>query len=275
MKTDKIIRVFPRRTKATPTDEYAFVGNPPLWWPEASEVHVSVTFTWDMPEAERLADAWTMTTGLPVKIGGPATGMRGEDFIPGRYLKPGYTITSRGCPNRCWFCNVWRRDGNIRELPITEGWNIVDDNLLACSEQHIRNVFAMLKRQPKRAQFTGGLEAARLEPWHVDLLADIKPARMYFAYDTPDDLEPLVEAGRMLHESDIATSALYCYVLVGFHGDTFDDAESRLRTAAHVGFFPFAMLWRGTDGKYKQEWRTFQRMWARPAITRSLLRETP
>jgi len=45
----KIVRVFPRRTTATPTDEMAFVGDPPppAFRPEADEVHISCTFTWD------------------------------------------------------------------------------------------------------------------------------------------------------------------------------------------------------------------------------------
>jgi hypothetical protein len=262
--SERIIRVFPRRTNATPTDEYAFVGNPSLWWPEAEAVHVSVTFTWDLHEAERLADAWTVT-GLPVQIGGPATGQRGADFVPGRYLKPGYVISSRGCPNRCWFCSVWKRDGDVRELPIREGWNVTDDNLLACSEDHIRAVFAMLKRQPRRATFTGGLEAARLRAWHADLLTDLKPQRMYFAYDTLADLEPLREAGRILREAGLMRShRVCCYVLVGYPGDEFDRAEERLREAAALGFFPFAMLWRDHQGLRDQRWAQFQRSWARP-----------
>jgi hypothetical protein len=101
-------------------------------------------------------------------------------FIPGMYLKEGYVITSRGCPNRCWFCSVWCREGeNIRELPITEGWNILDDNLLACSEKHIKAVFAMADRQEKRPYFTGGLEAARLQLWHVHEFAKLKPKKMF------------------------------------------------------------------------------------------------
>jgi hypothetical protein len=80
-------------------------------------------------------------------------------------LKKGYVITSRGCPNRCWFCSVWRREGEvIRELPVTDGWNVLDDNLLVCSENHIRAVFAMLARQRRMPLFTGGLEAAWLKP---------------------------------------------------------------------------------------------------------------
>jgi len=90
--------------------------------------------------------------------------------------------------------------GPLHELPITEGYNVLDDNLLACSEGHIRAVFDMLKRQPERAMLTGGLEAAQLcrKPWVVDLLREARVERMYFAYDTPDDYEPLVQAGKLL-----------------------------------------------------------------------------
>jgi len=192
-----IARVFPRKTKATPVDDLVYFDEPGLWIPDVDEVHVSVTFTWDLPKAEYLAEAWSRV--LPTKIGGPATGKPGGIFEPGMYLKPGYVITSRGCPNRCWFCAVWRREGNeVRELPIRDGWNVLDDNLLACTEKHIRSVFSMLKKQPKRAQFTGGLEAARLRDWHIELLRDLKPKQMFFAYDEPDDWEPLVEAARKL-----------------------------------------------------------------------------
>ena len=52
----KITRVFPRRTAATPEDPYAFTGPPPCGeLPDISEVHISVTFTYDMQKAERRA----------------------------------------------------------------------------------------------------------------------------------------------------------------------------------------------------------------------------
>lgn len=157
----RIARVFPRRTSATPCDDLAFVGDPPgLFPPEVDEVHISVAFTWDMEEADRLAKEWRHIA--PVKIGGPATGEKGLDFEPGRYLKPGYVITSRGCRNRCWFCSVWRREGDIRELPIRDGWNVLDDNLLATSWGHFVRVCRMLARQKQKPEFTGGLEAAIL-----------------------------------------------------------------------------------------------------------------
>lgn len=260
-----ILRVFPRRTKATPDDEYAVIGEPGLFIPEdITEIHVSVTFTWDLPEAERLADAWSRFG--PVKIGGPATGARGEDFTPGRYLKSGYVITSRGCPNRCWFCSVPKREGNVRELPIAEGWNVQDDNLLACSEAHIRAVFAMLKRQKHRVEFTGGMEAKRLKPWHVDLFKELRPKQIFFAYDTPDDLPPLEEAARLFREAEYGTrNILRCYVLIGYPGDTFAAATKRLETVKDLDFCPMAMLYRDQKGNTTAEWRRFQHSWARPA----------
>ena len=114
-----ILRVFPRKTNATPQDEYVAIGSPSLFIPDdISEIHISVAFTWDLLEAARLAEAWSRYGN--VKIGGPATGMRGEAFTPGLYLKHGYTITSRGCHNHCWFCSVPKREGSLRELPITD-----------------------------------------------------------------------------------------------------------------------------------------------------------
>lgn len=53
-----MIRVFPRRTKWTPDDELAFVGDPSLFRPKDRVVHISVTFIWDIPEAMRLKDSW-------------------------------------------------------------------------------------------------------------------------------------------------------------------------------------------------------------------------
>jgi hypothetical protein len=242
---------------------------------DVDEVHVSVTFTYDLPRAESLAKAWERVA--PVRIGGPATGMPGEEFMPGLYLKPGYVITSRGCPNCCWFCSVWQREGDTRELPVTNGWNVLDDNLLACSEQHIRSVFAMLRRQPRRAEFTGGLEAARLQPWHVELLRELMPKQMFFAYDAEGDYELLVEAGRMLIGAGftVQSHVLRCYVLIGYPDDTFDSAQRRLQQAAAAGFLPMAMLWRDNDGKRDLQWARFQRQWARPTLVASRLQHEP
>jgi len=270
----RIIRVFPRRTRATPVDDLVAIGRGPELFDQADEVHVSVAFTWDLPFADRLAEAWRPVA--PVRIGGPATGERGEAFEPGRYVRHGYTITSRGCHNRCWFCSVWRREGNeVRELPIRDGWNVLDDNLLACSESHTRAVFAMLDRQQEAPQFTGGIEAKILKPWHAKALRELRTKQVFFAYDTEDDLEPLRKAGQMMIEAGFTTAShsLRCYVLCGWPKDTIEAAERRIGEAMAAGFTPMAMAWRNQDGKKSPEWAKFQRAWARPAIVHRLRAE--
>ena len=98
---------------------------------------------------------------------------------------------------------------------------------------------------------------------------------MYFAYDTPDDYEPLVEAGRLLQAGgfDRKSHKACCYVLIGYRGDTMEAAEKRLRDAWKAGFIPYAMLYRDEKGIVDSEWRKFQRLWVRPTIVMSQLKE--
>lgn len=240
---------------------------------EADEVHISVAFSADIPIAERLEKLWRQVA--PVKIGGPAYKDHGGDFKPGMYVKPGYVITSRGCPNSCWFCAAWRNEGRmVRELPLTEGHNLLDNNILACSDEHIKAVFKMLaegkKKFKKPVEFTGGLEAKRLKQWHVDAMRELRPKQLFFAYDTPDDLEPLQHAGRMLLDAGWTreSHSLRCYVLCGWNGDTIAEAHQRMLDTFAAGFMPMAMFFQ--DQKRPEpkprEWAKWQRQWARPAI---------
>jgi hypothetical protein len=267
----RLIRVFPRKTRATPDDALAYFG-PPDRQAEADEVHVSVTFTYDKAWAEHLAEQWRRVA--PVRIGGVAYGDRGEEFVPGRYIREGYVFTSRGCPRRCWFCSVWKRDPVPRLLPILDGHNILDDNLLACPRDHVEAVFAMLQRQKRRVEFTGGLEALALQDYQVELLASLKPRpAMFWAYDPGDEFETLQSAARRLLEAGFtaASHLMRVYVLIGFPKDTFAAAEQRLQQMVGIGFTPMAMLWRpetASQMKFAPDegWRRLQWLWARPGI---------
>lgn len=99
-------------------------------------------------------------------------------------------------------------------------------------------------------------------------MKEVKTKRLYCAYDTPDDLEPLIEAGKIFREAGFTTAshALCCYVLIGYHGDTFEKAETRMAQTIKAGFVPYAMLYRDREGKVDDRWRSFQREWCRPII---------
>jgi hypothetical protein len=265
----KIARVFPSVTSQTPTDALSFSAPPGMFVPQVDEVHISVSFTWDRKRAEWLARQWESIA--PVKIGGPKWEEipPSGDFTPNMYSRQGVVFTSRGCPNKCWFCSAGK--SQFRELPITSGHIVQDDNLLACSEVHIKKVFEMLSAQKKRARLMA-IEAAILKDWHVDLMLKSNTAEVWCAYDTPNDYEPLLEAGKKLMSAGFNLSKLYCYCLIGYKGDTFDKAEARLRQTFNAGFMPFAMLYRDEMGAINKEWKRFQRIWMRPPAIKAIMK---
>lgn len=278
----KILRVFPRRTSMTPTDPLVFIGDPPLFAPDADEVdevHISVAFTWDVERGRYLRDAWAQYYPI-VKIGGPAIGAEPPgEFTPGLYVKRGVTFSSRGCPHRCPWCVVPKREGAIRELEIKPGWIIQDNNLLATSHAHQERVFQMLRSQERLISFPGGLDSRLLTDWTVEQLRTLKIGQVFFAADSEAALENLRGVSERL--PFLSRHELRCYVLIGFGGETHDEALVRLEAVWDMGFMPFAQLYRhsaqrlgyGHRGersqphkiRYSAEWRSLARTWSRPA----------
>ena len=263
-----MIRVFPNRNKWTPDDQMVFIGDPPLFRPPAQAVKVSVTFSWDVAEGLRLQKAWADYYS-DVLVGGPAFGDPGGEFTPGRFIKEGVTITSRGCIRNCSWCVVPKREGKIRELKIEDGWIIQDNNLLACSREHIEKVFDMLKKQNKAATFSGGIDAALLKEWHVDLFKSIKIHELWFACDATSRLETLEKAAELL--GNIPINKKRCYVMIGYN-ENLIEAEMRLKTVYNLGFLPFSQLYQPKEKiEYSRDWRDLNRFWSRPAIYRSAI----
>jgi hypothetical protein len=258
-----VIRVFPVRNKWTPTDDKAFIGFPDLFMPPEQPVRISVTFTWDIPLAERIYSAWKIYYSV-VQIGGPAFGDPGGEFEPGLFMKEGVTITSRGCVRKCPWCFVPDREGKIRELEIKPGWIVQDNNLLACSKKHIEAVFEMLREQKRAITFSGGLDTRLLTDWHRKLFDTIKIHELWFACDSEKQIDQLRTTARIM--DGIKPYKRRCYTMIGFDGETIGQAEKRLETVYELGFFPFCQLYQGANRKeYEKPWRDLQRKWARPA----------
>lgn len=93
--SQKIIRLFPRRTNATPDDQDVRIATTPALWDEADEIHISVAFTWDIAWAEWAAIQWKHVA--PVKLGGPAFNEPG-----GGGFYPWYVHEERICHYFSW-----------------------------------------------------------------------------------------------------------------------------------------------------------------------------
>lgn len=268
--TRRTLRVFPRRTSLTPVDDMAFIGEPPMIRPDADEVHVSCTFTWDMPRAERLEAAWRQYYPV-VKLGGPAYGSPVNGFTPGKYVKDGVTFTSRGCNNHCDFCLVRPREGKLSLYETFHpGYIIQDNNLLQCPPDHIDRVFAMLRTQRRAAIFSGGIEAELVDAAFSYRLRTIRVHELFLACDTDDAIEPLRHAMRLL--GWLGRDKCRCYVLIG--RESLAEAEARLRAVWDAGCLPFAQCYQPPDNwiKYPSLWRDMARTWSRPAATKTLMK---
>jgi hypothetical protein len=264
-----IARIFPRKTKMTPNDTGCYVGLPHPYTPDYDEIHISVTFTWDIPQVEDLRKAW-LKFG-PVKVGGPAYGDPGGQFTPGMYLRQGITITSRGCPNKCNFCFVPEREGGIRELKVRCGNIIQDNNLLACSEDHISKVLEMLKFQ-KQIEFSGGFEAKYITNELCHRLRQLSIRHIFVSYDQPSEKDDVSRAISLLRDH-FNIRQVRCYVLIGTKKDTLEKAENRLRWILNLGGLPFAMRFRTANSEWQDSylhtdkgWNLLTREWSRPAI---------
>lgn len=269
-----MIRVFPYKTNWTPTDDLSFVGDPPMFRPEGDlPVRISCVFTWHIEEAERLKRSWSRFYS-DVKVGGPAYDDPGGDFEPGIFVKNGITHTSRGCSKNCEWCLVPTREGWIRELPIKPGWNVNDNNLLACSMGHVDAVFRMLRKQKKPIVFSGGLDAELFNVDHADLLKTIKLGEAWFACDYPGAMVHLQKVRKLT--PFIKPRKKRVYTLIGYHGETPEQAEKRLITIYDMGFWPFAMLYRSPESmkrnNWSREWLQIQRTWCRPAVFKTKMK---
>ena len=264
----RIARVFPTKTSMSPDDSDAYFSTPELFMPPYDEIHISVTFTWDINHAKWLAKQWEKIA--PVKIGGVAIDGEGSGFNPGMYVRKGIVKTSVGCPNNCRWCFV---NKPLKELEVHPGSNIIDNNLLACSGSHINKVFQMLKNQ-NNIQFSGGPENSRINEKIVDKLRGLKIGQLFLAYDHPMNFSHLKKAVSILSKY-FKRDKIRCFVLIGFRNDTIEKAKERLIEAWEVGTLPFAMLYRnrkgGFPGPYK-EWRRIHKVWSRPAFTKAYVK---
>ena len=270
----RILRVFPKRTSYTPTDDLAFVGPPPMaaFIPEHDEIHVSCTFTWDMDECEDLAFQWEGATRAPVKLGGPAYHSPTEDFTPGLYVKKGIIFTSRGCNNNCPWCGVRQIEGKLRELPVTDGNVIQDNNFLQCSRAHKDKVFDMLRSQ-RGICFRGGLETDLIDDHFVSNITSLRIAELWLACDTDAALPRFKTACKKLTDAGYSRRQIKCYSLIGHDMEA---EEQRNREIFRAGAMPFSQLERDftrEKTEYSSEWKAFERTWQRPAATVAHMRE--
>ena len=110
------------------------------------------------------------------------------------------------------------REGRLCLLEIKPGWDVLDNDLLACPRPHIEAVVDMLEGQPKPARFTGGIDARLCQPWFARRMAGMRVQILYTAFDHPSAQPDVERAVKMLRDAGLSQRQVGCYVLVGYDG---------------------------------------------------------
>ena len=223
----------------------------PLYWMQDGKEHISVVFTFDLPEVrDHILNGNLYSNTRPV-VGGPAIKLMPDYLadiadiggdIKGILQRMNLlaTRTTLGCPNKCSFCAVPIIEGEFRELDNWEDLPIIcDNNLLASSKPHFDKVIERLKRHTG-VDFNQGLDARLLTDYHARRLAEVD-GTIRLAWDHINSERYLLTAVTRLLRAGIPRKRIQCYVLIGFK-DTPEDALYRLETIRHaLGITPNPM----------------------------------
>lgn len=207
-------------------------------WTIKDTLYISVVFSWDIPEAVRIAEA----SRRKVVMGGPAilnnidqlplgvyvptnNGMSHSEFPALSFHNPLATFTTRGCPNGCPFCSVPIIEGDLKELKEWEPRPLVcDSNLLAASTRHFDRVIDSLKALPF-VDFNQGLDATLFTSYHAERIAELKAVKVRFSLDSMADRGDVYDAVFRVRAQGI--SDIGVYVLIGYD-DTPATAREKL-----------------------------------------------
>lgn len=146
--------------------------------------------------------------------------------------KTGYGFLTRGCPNKCKWCVVPRKEGNIRpymdvnDVAVDGRTNLVlmDNNVLAC-DYGLEQIQKIIDRG-YRVDFNQALDARLVTDDIAKLLAKVRWIDVIrFGCDTPRQIEECEEAMSMIDSYRKNPAQYMMYTMIG---NDFDEALNRL-----------------------------------------------
>jgi hypothetical protein len=218
-------------------------------WTVNKTLYISVPFTWLVQDARELAARWKRGKVL---IGGPGLMVPNDcpGYDPILFHNPLATFTTRGCPNACPFCAVPKLEGDLTEIKHFRPAPVIcDNNLLAASKRHIREVVDKIKIYPL-VDFNQGLEARRFTPAIADMLGELR-CKVRFSFDSWGQESKLKDAVDLCRER--STKDIGIYVLIGYK-DNPEDAKAKLELVRSWGLRPNPMRYQPLDAKVKNEY---------------------
>jgi len=211
------------------------------------------------------------TTKLPEEI---------ENVLPDYSLydcQHAYGFLTRGCPNKCSWCIVPKKEGEIKPYADINDFIgnfksaiLMDNNVLA-NEHGIKQIEKIIKLKIK-VDFNQGLDARLIDKPMAKLLAKVKwlkPLRM--ACDQNSQMPFIEKATKYLREENCTPKNYFIYTLV----KDIEDAYTRVMFLRNLNLDPFCQAYIDFSGKNKvtSEQKRFCRWVNHKAIFKSVLWE--
>lgn len=156
---------------------------------------------------------------------------------------------TRGCPNKCSFCFVPEKEGEVRRnadyTEFTRHRNIIfmDNNVLA--HDHGIEQIQKLGNTNHKVDFNQGLDARLIDDQvakRLSKLLFIEPLRM--ACDNKSQMKSIEKAVKLLRENNVTPKRYFCYMLV----KDVEDAHYRAEFLRSINVDPFAQPYISPDG---------------------------
>ncbi len=243
-----------------------------MWAHQCQKAYLSAIFTWDLPQLVKDAEALARMALIEVEVGGPAVTAMPEyvkervgkfvkihvglderfEHIEGDFQA---TFTSRGCPRACDFCLVSKLEGRkmveYEQFNIPVGVNpyICDNNLLATSWEHQLLVVERF-RNVSNLDINSGFDDrifVKNPDKYWDLYRGLHTETWRFAYDSPDQKEPMTFIAKYLHGKGINHRKINVFCLAGGPGSSFGESQRRLQYLIDLECSPYPMRYRPLD----------------------------
>lgn len=245
----------------------------------ASSIWCSAIFSWDLPALKKVSQDAAFY-GKPCTVGGPAVtanaqwikdhcygatvheGLHDCDTVQGQWPM---VWTSRGCIRDCPWCIVPKIEGHqmVEYSELQYAPLILDNNFLACSEQHQQKVLELWSG--KKVDFNQGLDARLYSPaFRKEVKSHkVKSTVWRFAYDSGGMGKHVERAIDDLRSAGIAYNNIRIYLLFN-HTEAIDEAVARAKEIIEWGASPWPMAYKPLDWMSKDYYISPQ--WHRSAI---------
>jgi hypothetical protein len=231
-------------------------------WREGETAFISVSFTWRLPEARKLAEYYRAIGCTRIRCGGPGVFTRKAyvaEFaevggsIPDALARhnPMATRASYGCPVGCWFCIVPKMDGKtftfLPDFPVRPV--LCDDNLSALPADYQRHIVKRyLDAGIPLLDANSGFEPATFDQEVFDRWRPILKGPWRFGYDENTEGEAVRRVLTML--KDLPGKRKQVYTMIGH--EPFAVCMDRIQTVIAAGAEPYAQPFLKLNALVKQ-----------------------